>query len=246
MGVIKPYQQLNKRQIEQRVDKVLTEMQAKNFMPKKWSNLAERTADFFDLGIEWTSFDFGQDGVVAARIYPTERRVESNRDFQALHANEGLYQSTVGHEIGHWEMHINQDEADGAITQGEFPLTPTMDRQIFLCRTVDEQVIYQNVQRTQNDWREWQAQYFSSCLLMPRFKIEEVRKGRNLLNWSHLKAIQEELGVSQRNLVHRLKDLELIQENGNRLYPGRKLKSGEPLLPDWQASSITNPSSISR
>jgi hypothetical protein len=59
---------------------------------------------------------------------------------------------------------------------------------------------------------------------------EEVRKGRNLLNWGHLNAIRKELGVSKRNLVHRLKDLELIQESGNRLYPGEKLKSGVPLL----------------
>lgn len=238
MGVIKPYRQLNKRQIEQQADKVLAAMQAQDYMPKKWTNLAERTADFFDLGIAWASFDPEQDGIVAAKIYPTEKQIELNQDFKALDTNEGLYQSTVGHEVGHWVLHVNQGEADGTITQGELPLTPVMDRQIFLCRTVDEQVIYRNTQRTQEDWREWQAQYFSSCLLMPRFKIEEVRQGRNLLNWSHLKAIQEELGVSQRNLIHRLKDLELIEESGNRLYPGKRLKSGEPLL-TWQEPTST-------
>lgn len=237
MGVIKPYRQLNKYQIEQQADKVLAAMQAQDYMPKKWTNLAERTADFFDLGVDWASFDPEQDGIVAAKIYPTEKRIELNLEFQALHTNEGLYQSTVGHEVGHWVLHINQGEADGTMIQGELPLTPAMDRQIFLCRTVDEQVIYQKAQRTQEDWREWQAQYFSSCLLMPRFKIEEVRKGRNLLNWSHLKAIREELGVSQRNLLHRLKGLELIEESGNRLYPGKRLKSGEPLLADWLKSS---------
>jgi len=84
------------------------------------------------------------------------------------------------------------------------------------------------MQRTQTDWREWQAQYFASCLLMP-LQEEEVRKG-GIFELGHLNAIQEELGVSKRNLVHRLKDLELIQESGNRLYPGEKLKSGVPLL----------------
>lgn len=230
MGVIKPYRQLNKQQIEQQADRVLAEMQVAKFMPKKWSNLAERTADFFDLGIEWESFDPKLEGVIAAKIYPTERRIELNRDFQALHANVGLYQSTMAHEIGHWVLHINPDEAEGAISQTELPLGVAMDRPFFLCRTVDEQAIYQNRKQTQNDWREWQAQYFASCLLMPCFKVEEARKGRNLLNWGHLNAIQEELGVSKRNLVHRLKDLELIQESGNRLYPGNKLKSGTPLL----------------
>ncbi|MEP0959693.1 hypothetical protein NC995_24825 [Leptolyngbya sp. FACHB-1515] len=67
-------------------------------------------------------------------------------------------------------------------------------------------------------------------MLMPRFKIEEVRRSRNLLNWKHLDAIKEELGVSKRNLLHRLKDLELVQEVGRQLYPSEKLKSDAPLL----------------
>lgn len=238
MGVIKPHRQLNKRQIEKQADKVLAAMQVKNYMPKKWTDLAERTADFFDLGVSWMSFDPEQDGVIAAKIYPTEKQIELNEEFQALHTNKGLCQSTIGHEVGHWVLHVNQGEADGTMIQGELPLSPVMDRQIFLCRNVDEQVIYRNTQRTQEEWREWQAQYFSSCLLMPRFKIEEVRQGRNLLNWNHLKAIQEELGVSERNLIHRLKDLELIEESDNRLYPGKRLKSGEPLL-TWQEPSST-------
>jgi hypothetical protein len=65
---------------------------------------------------------------------------------------------------------------------------------------------------------------------MPRFKIEEVRKGRNLLNWRHLNAMKEELGVSKRNLLHRLKDLGLLIENSGKLYPGKNLKSDIPLL----------------
>lgn len=230
MGIIKPYQKLSKRQIEQQADQILGMMQARNKIPKKWTDLAEGTADFFDLGVVWESFEASQEGVVAAKIYPTQQRIELNQSFQALQTNEGLYQSTLGHEIGHWVLHINPEEADGSMSQGELPLMPEMDRQIFLCRSVDEQAIYQSQRQTPEDWREWQAQYFSSCLLMPRFKIEEVRQGRNLLNWSHLKAIQEELGVSKRNLIHRLKDLELIQESGNQLYPGKRLKSGEPLL----------------
>jgi hypothetical protein len=230
MAVIKNYQQLNKRQIEKRADEVIAEMQAKDYMPRKWTCMAERTADFLDLGIEWESFESSQDGVVAAKIYPSERRVELNQDFQALHTNEGLYQSTIGHEIGHWILHINRDEADEVVAQGELSLFPTTGSQFFLCRTVDEKAIYGNKRESQNDWREWQAQYFSSCLLMPRFKVSEVLQGRSPLDSIHLKTMEEELGVSRRNLVHRLKDLELIQEDRGRIYPGRKLESKEPLL----------------
>jgi hypothetical protein len=50
------------------------------------NHLAERTADFFDLGVDWMSFDPEQDGVIAAKIYPTEKRIELNLEFQALHS----------------------------------------------------------------------------------------------------------------------------------------------------------------
>jgi hypothetical protein len=230
MGIIKDYRRLNKRQIEKYADQLIAEIQAKDYMPRQWTSIAERTADFLDIGIEWESFDTIQDGVVAAKIYPSERRVELNKDFQALHTNEGLCQSTIGHEIGHWVLHINQDEADGIITQGELPLFSTVNDQFFLCRTVDEQIIYGAARESQEDWREWQAQYFSSCLLMPRFKINEVLQGKNPLNSCHLKAMQEEMGVSYRNLIHRLKDLDLIQEIKGNIYPGKKLQSNEPLL----------------
>ncbi|MDJ0845726.1 MAG: ImmA/IrrE family metallo-endopeptidase [Crocosphaera sp.] len=54
---------------------------------------------------------------------------------------------------------------------------------------------------------EWQAQYFSSCLLMPHFKLKKICHNRNLKQWKELYNIAEELGVTVSNLVHRLKDL---------------------------------------
>ncbi len=238
MGVIKSHQHLSKQKIEDQAGQVLAQLQAKKCLPRKWSQLADAIADFLDLGIVWESFEVTPGEVVAAKIYPTTRQIELNNQFQALHRNEGFYQSTLAHEIGHWVLHVNQAEADGLLCQGELLLDAAIDRTVFLCRTVDERAIYQRAKQTQEDWREWQAQYFASCLLMPRFKIEEVRQGRNLLNWSHLNAIQEELGVSKRNLLHRLKDLEFVQESGDRLYPGKNLKSGEPLLAGWHESSV--------
>ena len=97
---------------------------------------------------------------------------------------------------------------------------------MFLCRSLDEGKVKVRHENTPEDWREWQAQYFASCLLMPVNKLEEVRQGRNLTNWQHLKAISDELGVTNSNLCNRLQDLEYIQKvaNSNRLYPGKRLK----------------------
>jgi len=57
-----------------------------------------------------------------------------------------------------------KDEADGAILQAKLPLGTAMDRQIFLCRTVNEQAIY----KMQSEPKLiGAASYFASCLLMP-------------------------------------------------------------------------------
>lgn len=95
--------------------------------------------------------------------------------------------------------------------------------QTFLCRNINENQINKITNKTQDDWREWQAQYFASCLLMPKYKLEEVRKGRDLTNWSHLYAITDELGVTISNLTNRLKDIGLIElpNNSKQIYPGK-------------------------
>lgn len=129
-------------------------------------------------------------------------------------------------------MHVNQDEADGISFQEELPLFSTVkdEDDFFLCRTVDEKKIYETARKTQEDWREWQAQYFSSCLLMPRFKVFETIQGKNLLNSSHLQDVGEELGVSRRNLIHRLKDLSLLREVDGFLCLSNDCENKAPLL----------------
>jgi Zn-dependent peptidase ImmA (M78 family) len=232
VSIIKPHQFLSREQIEHQAEKLLTQLKISNFSSRKWSNLAEHVADKLEINIVWNSFDESNNGIIAAKIYPKDRQIEINENFPALRHNEGLYQSTVAHEIGHWVLHINQGEVDGSVVQKELTLAASLERNVFLCRKIDEQAINQRTFKTQDDSREWQAQFFASCLLMPRFKIEEVRVGRNLLNWKHLYAIREELGVSKRNLIHRLKDLDLIIESEGKLFPGKRLKSNMPLLLD--------------
>jgi hypothetical protein len=57
-------------------------------------------------------------------------------------------------------------------------------------------------------------------------KLEEVRRGRNLINRQHLGAIADELGITISNLINRLQDLEYLEKGGNskQLYPGKRLR----------------------
>jgi hypothetical protein len=64
---------------------------------------------------------------------------------------------------------------------------------------------------------------------MPRCKLEETRKGRDLTKESHLDAMAHELGITKRNLKHRLKDLDWIHipENSKQIYLGDAAPSRE-------------------
>ena len=66
---------------------------------------------------------------------------------------EGLYHFSIGHEIGHWRLHrqylVN--------AQGQLAMfTDSHSQPTVICRTSQK-----------NQRIEWQANYFSSCFLMP-------------------------------------------------------------------------------
>jgi Zn-dependent peptidase ImmA (M78 family) len=121
-----------------------------------------------------------------------ERLIEINDKIPKLRG--GFGESTIAHEIGHWVLHINPEAVEQLLElqqKGHFVRVEPL-----LCRN-----------ETHLSAIEWQAQYFASCLLMPQYKLEEIREGRDVTKWRHLYEMAEELGVTISNLIHRLKDL---------------------------------------
>lgn len=198
MSILKPYRFYRKESIEYRAQEILMRMQQTPNFSLKWPFEASLVADFLDLGVVWDYIPPDDQGMIAARILPTERLIEINEEI--LEKPQGFVESTLAHEIGHWVLHINHDVVDGKVTQLELPLetaqTSLTPQQPFVCRGAGSQASI-----------EWQAQYFASCLLMPRYILEQKRQGRDLTKWSHLYEIRDELGVSISNLTHRLQEL---------------------------------------
>lgn len=220
MGVIKTFQFLSKEKIEDLANDLLMRMQGTPNFPK-WPWIAERAVNFLDLGVVWDKIPNQNGRPVAARIYPTQRLIEINEDLPKLKQDPGFAESTIAHEVGHWVLHINQDEADGIVEQLELPLDCVTTEQPFLCRDVGERIALSSP-KTQADSIEWQAQYFASCLLMPRYKLEEARKRCDLTKWPHLYAMRKDLGVTISNLTNRLQDLGwiYIPKGSRQIYPG--------------------------
>ena len=222
MSILKPYRFYPKESIERKANEILWQMQSTGNFAPKWPLEPSLVADFLDLGVVWDKIEPDEGGAIAARILPTERLIEIDEDI--LDKPEGFQESTLAHEIGHWVLHVNQDEADGIVKQLELDLGNFGDRQKsqepFVCRGPNGSKI---------ESIEWQAQYFASCLLMPRQILQEKIKGKDLMKWSHLYKLKDELGVTISNLTHRLQDLGwiLIPKGSRTIYLGSGELAGQ-------------------
>lgn len=208
MSILKPYRFYPKETIEHLANDLLTRMQYSAKFAPRWPFEASLVADFLDLGVVWDCIPPDEGGAIAARILPTQRQIEINEEILELPA--GFIESTIAHEIGHWILHINHEEAEGeteALNESSEP---------FVCRGSSEDTKIASI--------EWQAQYFASCLLMPRHILEEKRSGKDLTKWSHLYKIKDELGVSISNLTNRLQEFGwiYIPKGTREIYPGQQ------------------------
>jgi hypothetical protein len=66
----------------------------------------------------------------------------------------GRYRFTVAHEIGHWQLHRSY------LAKGPHQILAAPSKPTVICRSSEK-----------NEPIEWQANYFASCLLMPRRRV---------------------------------------------------------------------------
>jgi hypothetical protein len=214
LSLIKCPSYLSKDYIEYEAEKIFEHMRKNPRYVPKFPLDPSRVAEFLGLDIVWDTIPPDVHGQIAARILPLHRLIEINDTIPELRGGFGA--STIAHEIGHWILHINQNEVYSFSKQQTLNLE-LEDIESFLCRSISAQ------QRI-----EWQAQYFSGCLLMPRYILENVAKGRKLTKWSHLYAMAEDLGITISNLTHRLQDLGWINipKGSKQIYPGKSMSTG--------------------
>lgn len=164
---------------------LLEQMRVDHCEPR-WPFEGDVVADYLDLRVVWESVESDQEWV-AAVIQPAERLIRMNIEMVET-MPEGFHQSSIAHEIGHWILHIDHEVVQ-AVEQGSL-----------ICRPMVESVAAHYRQR------EWQAQYFATCLLMPKDVVIQVCRGVDLTDLYQLYGVAEKLGVTVSNLVHRLKD----------------------------------------
>jgi Zn-dependent peptidase ImmA (M78 family) len=203
-SIYQPYRYLKKEDIEAKALDILEKMRATSKYRPRWPLDPTRVAEF--LGLDTDIIDLDESEGIAAMIWPIQRKILINERNERL--AKGFQESSIAHEIGHWVLHINQDTI------------PEQDRNHDRATPI---ALHRHYRAKEEKSIEWQAQYFAGCLLMPRFILEEKRRGRDLTKWPHLYAMAEDLGVTISNLTNRLQDLEwiYIPKNSGRIYRGK-------------------------
>lgn len=154
--------------------------------------------DVLDLGILWERVDEPPGVTVLAALVPRERVILLNETRRELIGETaGLYSTILGHEAGHWEMHVDK----GVLQQAGFPGLEPPDGCLY---RPDE---------PKNDPRETQAHRFMGYLLMPSALVRDAAEGMDLMQWPELYRLRDLFQVTISVLTIRLAQL-------GRLYVG--------------------------
>ena len=123
---------------------------------------------------------------------------------------------TLAHEIGHWYL----QRKDAYVDSGQQSLFGEDTVKSNVNRFVDNVDIFNNLKRkklvTEEDWLEWQANYFASCILMPkRMFANEYIKLQNRDIFEIISELSKIFNVSEEAVTYRIKEIknELNEEN---------------------------------
>ena len=125
---------------------------------------------------------------------------------------------TLAHEIGHWYL----QRKDAYVDSRQQSLFGEDTVKFNVNRFVDNVDIFNNFKRkklvTEEDWLEWQANYFASCILMPkRMFTNEYIKLQNRGIFEIISELSKTFNVSEEAVTYRLKEIKdkLNEKNEN-------------------------------
>jgi hypothetical protein len=157
----------------------------------------EKLLDELDLGLSWEAVDDEDgSGSILGQLIPAERLVVLNeRHLESLERDGGrLRRFTVGHEIGHWILHLRGGGPDAlSLLEGD----RTMCRDGSAAST------------------ERQAEMFSAALLMHRDALNDALPSEPWRGWSPIYRLAEAFGVNVTPMAIRLEKLDWMYRDSN-------------------------------
>jgi len=171
--------------------------------------------DTLNLNVLWDAIPEPDGQTILAGIDPSKHLIVLNENRRKVFEDTaGLYNTVLGHEGGHWNLH-------GEIISTEQPSLPGLERP--LC------CLYKS--SGMKGQKETQANKFMSYLLLPSHLLLPVIKDVDLLVWKNLYQIRELFGVTITVLNIRLQNLgRLYISPDGGLYPSRAEFAGQQRL----------------
>ena len=169
-----------------------------------------------DLRILWDTLPESAGTSTLGGLNPPERMIKFNESRQQVfQETPGLYNTVLGHEVGHWEMHVDHNLA----AQQQLP---NLD-QVYEC-------LYQDSTCTQGP-KETQAHRFMAFLLMPSYLLLEAIHDVELTSWPNLYKLRELFQVTISALTIRLERLGVLYvATDGQLYPSLQEYHGQTRL----------------
>ena len=166
----------------------------------------EEIADgLLDLRLLWDSVSESASTTVLAGLEPQKRMIKFNESRrQVFDETQGLYNTVLGHEVGHWELHVGHELA----AQEQLP----QFERVYEC-------LYQESTCTRGP-KETQAHRFMGFLLMPSSLLWEAIRDVELTSWPNLYRLREIFQVTISALRIRLERLGVLYVAADgQLYP---------------------------
>lgn len=115
---------------------------------------------------------------------------------------------TIAHEVGHW--YLQRKEA--YIHIGQLNLFGTEEVKSNVNRFIDNVDMFKSHKRkklvTKEDWLEWQANYFASCILMPKKMFtKEYLKLQNKNDLEKIAELSKIFNVSEEAVAYRIDEI---------------------------------------
>ena len=169
-----------------------------------------------ELGILWGPVSEAAGTTTLAGLEPSECMIKFNESRrQVFEETPGLYNTVLGHEVGHWELHVDRNlEAQRQL--------PNLDQRY--------ECLYQESTCTSGP-KETQAHRFMGFLLMPTSLLWESVRDVELTSWPNLYRLRELFEVTISALKIRLERLGVlyVAEDG-QLYPSLQEYHGQTRL----------------
>jgi Zn-dependent peptidase ImmA (M78 family) len=196
----------------------------------------------FDLAIKWERIEERPGERILGALRPHERQIVLNEAHQALFdAKPGLERFTLGHELGHWDLFVNEYAMTSALLPGL-----DLGKQPYAFRIADEGLVqvlfammdtkaeaYELAQELQSDSRrdsrseKSAVDQYSSSLLMCRESVAHEVSGFDLTQWPTIYQLAERFGVTPTACKVRLEQLSYIFVKDKTIYRSREEYSGQ-------------------